>query len=656
MEAMLLWQLSEQFNQTIHLNVFEHYGLNAFELVKLMTLADSEINQSSHCFHHYAQLLQNACIANIEGCQRLSFNRGQFIIDLYFGDYARNAQSLPFSQQGQISHWHCLPHTTEAAYFDQHLTEKLFWQMGRISLDNANIYAFDTDANSKQLAPFTQLTGFNLVSSPEAIKANEQTRMLQEIPLCERRALRQSLQSEYAYSLPSSAFVTNDLTASALATSAVTASSDTNNVNDSIAIIGGGIAAAHLALSLAEKGKSVTIYCKDKMLADGASGNKQGAIYPLLTPDNSLMSQYFQQAFLYSRRRLQELTAAGHQIDHQFCGVLQTGFDERSDARLNKIIDGQDWPSEIAFAVSPLQANNIAKIQIDKPAFYYPLAGWICPHEFANAAIKQAQQIAGSKGNEVMVKLNCEISALTKSGTNWRLTSTEHNEVSKQHYEHPEVVAASGAQLTEFTQTRALQVTGFRGQVSHIPSKGKLAELKTVICAHGYLTPENNQHHCVGASYVKSPENLDYCPDEQLENAQKMHHSFPDRTWVNDIDVSDENARVGVRMVTRDHCPMMGLAPDIDAIFKRYNTEPLKDHQLTVTSRKFWRHQPAPSHQGLYVLGGLGSRGLSSGPLAAEALASIICKQTPPISYDMFAMLNPNRMWLRKLLKGKSLI
>ncbi|MCL1065227.1 FAD-dependent 5-carboxymethylaminomethyl-2-thiouridine(34) oxidoreductase MnmC [Shewanella olleyana] len=679
MEIMLLWQLSQRFNQSIHLSVFDAHSLNAEELFQLIENANSEINAPKHPWYTFAQQLKASCIANIAGCQRLSFSQGQFIIDLHFGDMLKTVQGIPFSQQSLINFWHCLPHTTNPEYLDQHLTEKLCWQMGRISQDNAAIYAFSELEHPTKLSNFARLTGFKLTSAQGAkgVKGDLSTSFIDlnqapdDIALCERNALRQSLLSEYAYCLPNTEIKT-DMSGDASHSERDSASASTH-INDaptsSVAVIGGGIAAAHLALSLAEKGKSVTIYCKDEHIADGASGNKQGAIYPLLTPDNNLMSQYFQQAFLYSRRRLQELTDAGHHVGHQFCGVLQTGFDDRSDARLNKIIHGQHWPSEVAYPVKPDEANTLANIQIDKAAFFYPLAGWICPHEFANAAIKQAQTIATSKGNKVIVKLNHQVSALTQlelskgeeptkkqPSSFWQLTTSGQGELTKQQFTHQTVVVASGAQLTEFTQTSSLQVTGFRGQVSHIPSKGKLADLNTVICAHGYLTPENQQHHCVGASYVKSPDSLEYCPNEQLENAQKMHHSFPDRDWVNDVDVSDANARVGVRMVTRDHCPMMGLAPNIDAIFEQYNTEPLAEHQLTVASRKFWRHRTAPSYQGLYVLGGLGSRGLSSGPLAAEALASILCEQTSPISYDMFAMLNPNRMWLRKLLKGKSLM
>ncbi|ARD23041.1 tRNA 5-methylaminomethyl-2-thiouridine biosynthesis bifunctional protein MnmC [Shewanella japonica] len=661
MEIMLLWQLSQQLKRPVRLSVFDPYSINSIELGQFLAMPQNQATINSQHLAEFSQQLHTACIANIQGCQRLIFDHGQFIVDIYFGDIEHNLKGIQSVEADAVEYWHCLPHTTSTEYIDHHISEKLFWQMGRLSKDNACFYAYPQEIDRVECSAITVLasqSGFiiNAQSGNRDDISNTSERSSTpdcDIPAAERKALRYSHQRQYAYCLPS---------ASAQPT-------NTSTSKESVAIIGGGIAAAHLALSLVEKGKNVTIYCKDSMLADGASGNKQGAIYPLLTPDNNLMSQYFQQAFLFSRRRLKQLENAGYAVEHQFCGVLQTGFDERSDARLTKIIQGQAWPSEVAAQVSPSEANMLAGITIDKPAFYYPWAGWICPHQFAQSAVNYAQAIAKNKGLTVEIRLDTPISELTRQGTLWQLNMTEqtsdlhpksppnsNKNSAVQSFLHSEVVVASGAQLTEYQQTKQLQVTGFRGQVSHIPSKGQLTKLNSVICAHGYLTPENNQHHCVGASYVKSPDDLRFCPTEQQENAQKMHHSFPQRDWVSDIDVSDNNARVGVRMVTRDHCPMMGLAPNIDAILNQYNTEPLDQHQLTVASRDFWRHHSAPVYRGLYVLGGLGSRGLSSGPLAAEALAAMICHQTPPISYDMFAMLNPNRMWLRKLLKGKSLL
>lgn len=54
------------------------------------------------------------------------------------------------------------------------------------------------------------------------------------------------------------------------------------------------------------------------------------------------------------------------------------------------------------------------------------------------------------------------------------------------------------------------------------------------------------------------------------------------------------------------------------------------------------------------MLGALGSRGVCSAPLAAEILASQMNEEPLPLDRETLAALNPNRFWVRKLLKGKT--
>ena len=49
-----------------------------------------------------------------------------------------------------------------------------------------------------------------------------------------------------------------------------------------VSIIGGGIASACAAYALTKQGVKVTVYCKDIKVAQGASSNKVGALYPLI--------------------------------------------------------------------------------------------------------------------------------------------------------------------------------------------------------------------------------------------------------------------------------------------------------------------------------------------------------------------------------------
>ena len=336
-----------------------------------------------------------------------------------------------------------------------------------------------------------------------------------------------------------------------------------DNTQAPIAIIGGGLASVHLALSLAERGRSANIFCKDAAVAEGASGNKQGALYPLLTPENSELSQFFQQAFLFSRKRVQQINKDGFKIDHDFCGVVQTGHDDRSTERLDKILQGQDWPTDIIQSIDAKTVNEVSGVDIDKAGAWYPLAGWVCPFQYTQATLAKAQSIS-----DVTIKYNCNIERLEKTDAGWLLHSADDV-----FGPFEQVVNASGSQLTEFSQTQELPASNFRGQVSHIPSRSKISKLKAVICAHGYLTPANNNMHCAGASYVRLSHDRSYQPIEQLDNLQKMQHSYPNKAWVEDIDISGHDARVGVRMVTRDHFPMLGCVPDYEKLVEMQKTD-----------------------------------------------------------------------------------
>lgn len=68
------------------------------------------------------------------------------------------------------------------------------------------------------------------------------------------------------------------------------------------AIIGGGIASALLSLALLRRGWQVTLYCADEAPALGASGNRQGALYPLLSKHDEALNRFFSNAFTFARQ------------------------------------------------------------------------------------------------------------------------------------------------------------------------------------------------------------------------------------------------------------------------------------------------------------------------------------------------------------------
>ena len=127
------------------------------------------------------------------------------------------------------------------------------------------------------------------------------------------------------------------------------------------------------------------------------------------------------------------------------------------------------------------------------------------------------------------------------------------------------------------------------------------------------------------------------------QTRQRLIDCFPDATWAKEVDVSEGDARCGVRCAPRDHLPMAGNAPDYDATLEAY--EDLAENKETAVA--------APVDPELFMLGGLGSRGLCSAPLLAEVLAAQMSDEPIPLDRVTLAGLNPNRLWVRKLLKGK---
>ncbi len=129
---------------------------------------------------------------------------------------------------------------------------------------------------------------------------------------------------------------------------------------------------------------------------------------------------------------------------------------------------------------------------------------------------------------------------------------------------HQNVVLATGHQLSTLPQSAQLPTYAVSGQVSHVPSTPGLNALQTVLCYDGYLTPVSPQFgtHCIGASYHRGDTATAYREEDQQENRLRLLHCLPDSRWAETVDVSEGEARMGVRCATRDHLPMVGGVPN----------------------------------------------------------------------------------------------
>lgn len=589
---LTLWQAFNQFHaahpeatlQRLHFISFEKFPLTAHDLwlahqrwPELATLAEQ---------------LQAQWPSHIGGCHRLILDGGRVTLDLWLGDINDLTDTLDDSMNQTVDAWF-LDGFAPAKNPDM-WSQHLFSAMARLARPGATLATFTSAGfvrRGLQEAGFTmqKTKGFGRKRDMLVGRMDQKLDVPAQAPWFARRA----------------------------------------NASREVAIVGGGIASALLSLALLHRGWQVTLYCADDAPANGASGNRQGALYPLLSAHDPALFRFFPAAFTFARRLYDALPVA---FDHDWCGVTQLGWDEKSQQKITQMLS-LGLPDEIARAVSAQEVADTAGVETGCGGIQYPLGGWLCPAELTAAVIALAQ----SRGLTAHYAHTVESLSWTER---WNLRFADGKSAS-----HASVVLANGHNISQFIQTETLPVYPVGGQVSHIPSAPELSKLRQVLCYDGYLTPQNpsNGHHCIGASYHRGETDMRYSDADQAQNRQRLIDCFPDAAWAQEVDVSEGEARCGVRCATRDHLPMAGNVPDYEATLEAY--QDLADNRDNAVS--------APVYPELYMLGGLGSRGLCSAPLLAEVLAAQMSDEPIPLDRVTLAGLNPNRLWVRKLLKGK---
>ena len=404
-----------------------------------------------------------------------------------------------------------------------------------------------------------------------------------------------------------------------------------------IAIIGGGVASLFCAISLLQRGAKVTLYCEDPQPALNASGNKQGAFYPQLSDDDLRNIRFYIHAFAYGKQMLNWAIQQHIPFEHEFCGVALCGYDNKSAVKLNKISQ-LDLPHSLYQPMNAQQLTEQVGLPIHCDGAFIPQGAWLAPQQLVQNSFAYLKQLG------LNIKTSQKITALEQQNDAW-LLKNEQGSI----FTHQIVILANGHQLTEFSQTEQLPLYPVRGQVSQIPTTENLLKLKSVLCYDGYLTPvdQAKQSHCIGASHVRDNANRDFSHEEQQENQQKIQRNLT-ALWTRDVDTSNNQARVGVRCAVRDRVPVVGNVPNF--------AQQCVDYQNIFNLRR--RKQAIPNAaqwDNLYLIGALGSRGLTSAALLGETLASLIYAEPLPLSEDILHNLSPNRSWMRKLLKGTTI-
>lgn len=579
---------------------------------------------------------------SLDGIHRVHFKNG-IHLDLHYNDAGDAFDSIYSPPQGLVDAWFLdgfAPSKNTAMW-----TQQVFNAMARLSTAHATLATFTAAGFVKR----------GLAEAGFAMRKQKGFGRKREMLVGELQTHSEPSTSKYSAASPPY-FQRFALEAELYSSAHNTADAQTAT---RVCVTGNGLAGAIMALKLVQQGIKVDLIWSGNKPADAASGALIGGFYPQLNAQNNHASRLQVSSFLYAKNFYNDL----HQqspFEHSWCGALQLGFNQNTQVRLNKLNSTALWPAQIAHYVSPQAASDIAHVDVPYPSLFMPLAGWISPHSLVNACIDAALQSGNLNliPNTTLLSFDEIENQQQSSEVNKPIESSQAsqkvavklinaNKESSAAYAALVIATGSGSQAL-LSPLIPLRLT--RGQIELVESTGTLSHLQTLICHKGYLTPALNGFHALGSSYIKNDKQNDIRQAETTQNFAMHVKSMQQAKWVNEFEQLQaqpkNHARAAVRCSSPDHLPVVGAMPSsqqLEQLASLYKALPVHHYQVPSVRKN------------VYVLSGLGSRGLTTAPLMAELLVCEMLNRPLPLPLDLLNALMPNRFLVRSLIRRQAL-
>ena len=389
-------------------------------------------------------------------------------------------------------------------------------------------------------------------------------------------------------------------------------------------IIGAGIAGAATASTLLRRGWRVTVAERHDRVAAEASGNPAGIHMPRVVAGHSPERYFHAAAFRYG---LAELARLGSSVARQVCGVLQLSINERQVRQRDAVLRSGVLPPDMMRPVTGWEAFELAGIPVNADALWFPHGGWVEPGSFCRALLAGAD-----------VRTGIDVTTLHRDGGLWHAgESLEPADV---------VILANSLDARAFSQSAWLPLSPRRGQISVVRASERSAGLRCVVSHDGYIIPARNGEHVIGATFDHIEDAIPAgCQRteaaDDARNLAQLEAQFPGLLEPD----STLAGRASLRAMTTDHLPLAGPVPILERFAEDFAG--LKQGRLERTFKD------AVCHPGLWVIAGLGARGLVTAPLTGTFLAAQITGGPWPISAEVAAALHPARFMVRDLKRAK---
>lgn len=369
-------------------------------------------------------------------------------------------------------------------------------------------------------------------------------------------------------------------------------------------VVGAGLAGCAVAWALAEQGVPSTVLERRTTIADAASGNAAGIFHGVVHRDDATHARFNRAAALDAHIQV-VVALARHGVAGSVAGMLRV--ETAPAARVDDMaatLAGLRLPTTYVRAVSAQEANSLAGVALDRPAWHYPGGGWVDPRGLARAYLERTAALLPASAPDLRVGMT--VDAIRQSGDAWDVLD-----------DRGEVIVSSSV-LVLANADDALRLLGdpdwpiapSRGQVSACDASRLPSTLlpRLPITGSGYVLPPIDGSMWFGATATRDDDAGLRVADHRT-NIARLGVLLP---GLPDLDERLLGGRIGFRASSRDRLPAVGPIPQSGAA-------------------------------GLHVCIALGSRGIAWSGLCAQVVAAQICGAPAPLPADLLRAIDPAR-------------
>lgn len=392
-------------------------------------------------------------------------------------------------------------------------------------------------------------------------------------------------------------------------------------------IIGGGIAGASVAYSLSKRKIKTLLLERREDLALEASGNPTGLVYPQLTKHLSTEGTFSLQAFRYLLKELQRLCEDVKGFDRSLTSsgvfLLPKGQEEK-DRYLGSIQAYQLDSEELEFVFDSYSG---------KEGFWFKNALALPPRSLTEAFVRMANPFTEIRyyQNFRKVSFQEEIHVSTETDT----------------FRAKLLFLCHANSFLDFPETNWIPIRKVRGQLIWLPRSEELKSLPHSYLFGDYLTRDIGHGSVLGASFDEYKMDESARDDESISFITEAKKALPPLqnffTRLTENGISNLKTRVSFRSQSKDRRPIFGRLPNFSLFETNLPSKP---------SASFSQSPSVPYFENAFLLGALGSRGLTHALLASEVIVRQALGEENLLQPLESSEFNPERFLLRNWKRG----